>query len=98
MNEYDYKGYVITENYDGYYVIGEYEFTSLDEAMDWVDDLEPTENIPAEPKLNTYQFFFIDDGTDRSFDAYIEARSYEEAERKLRRNYDVYQITDWYLL
>ena len=97
MNEYEYNGYVITENYDGYYVVGEYEFPSLDEAMDWIDDLNPVDDVQgiSEPTLHTYHIFFVDDGTDRSFDAYEEAYSYEEAERKLRRDYDVYHIIDW---
>jgi hypothetical protein len=49
-------------------------------------------------ELKTYIFFYVDDYTDRSFEAYIEAHNYQEAEKKLRREYDVYHIISWDIL
>ena len=103
MDSIDYKGYEIFETLDGYYTIGDIEFYSIDEAMDWVDDQEdyvapapvkPT--IAAPERIHTYHFFYVDRATDRSFNVLIEAKNYKEAEKKLRREYDVYRIADCY--
>ena len=99
MNEYDYKGYTIIETSDGYYQIGDFEFPSLDDAMDWVDDMETDTPAPAkEPKLHTYLFFYVDRATDAAFEAKVVAKDLSEAKKILRQNYDVYSIADYYVL
>lgn len=99
MDSIDYRGYEIFETQEGYYTIGDIEFYSIDEAMDWVDEQEDYIPEPKQPeplKLHKYIFFYVDKATDRSFEAVIEAYNYKEAEQKLRSQYDVYSIADWY--
>ena len=103
MNSIDYKGYEIFETPDGYYTIGDIEFYSIDEAMDWVDDQEDYDTqeslqppLVTPERIHTYHFFYVDRATDRSFNVLIEAKNYKEAEKKLCRGYDVYRITDCY--
>ena len=97
MEDYiDYRGYKIYETPDGYYTVGDIEFYSVDEAMDWVDEEEDYVPPPKPKKLHKYIFFYVDRATDCSFEVVIDAYSYEEAEKKLYRDYDVYSIADWY--
>lgn len=96
MEEFDYKGYLIEQTSNGYFAVNHYVFISLDEAMNWID--EQNEFIEEEPKLHKYLFFYVDRATDRSFEEYIEAKNYHEAERKLRRQCDVYHIADCYMI
>lgn len=95
MEDYDYKGYRIYVTDEGYFQIGDSEFPTLEEAMDWVDSQEESD-ILDEPKVHKYIFFYVDRKTDRSFEVCIEAESYKEAERRLRREYDVYMIAGYY--
>jgi len=95
MEDYDYKGYRIYVTDDGYFQVGESEFISLEDAMDWIDSQEEPDTL-EESKVHKYIFFYVDRKTDRSFEVCIEAKSYKEAERILRRSYDVYMITDYY--
>ena len=94
MEEFDYKGYTIEQTTDGYFVIGQYAFYSLDEAMDWID--EQDEVMPTAKKNHKYLFFYVDNATDRSFEVMISAPTYQEAKNKLLLEYDVYHIADWY--
>lgn len=97
MEEYEYNGAIITETFDGNYAIGDVEFPTLDEAIDWWDEQNDVyESEP--PKKNKYVIFYIDNATDLSFEVCIEATSYKEAEKILRREYDVYAVTDWYVV
>jgi hypothetical protein len=106
MENYFYKGYLIEETSDGYYLIeqdisGEqYEFPSLDEAMDWVDEMPASAPIakPKKSEVHTYLLFYVDNATDRAFEAEVRARSLQEAEAILRQEYDVYMITDYTVL
>lgn len=94
MSETMYDGYIIIENDDGYYQIGNVEFPTYDEALEWVDsekqDFEPS------TKLHTYIFYYIDNYTDSCYSEEVIARSRYEAEILLRRNNDVYHIVDCY--
>lgn len=96
MEEYEYRGYTIIENSDGYFEVADLEFPSIDEAMDWVDEQEDYIPEPNPSELHKYVFFYIDQATDMSFEVMIEAANYKNAEKKLRREYDVYSIADWY--
>ena len=97
MEEYEYNGAIIYETPDGTYLIDDVEFPSLDEASDWWDEQNDVyESDP--PKTHKYVIFYIDYATDMSFEVCIEAPSYREAEKILRREYDVYAVTDWYVI
>lgn len=102
MDSIDYRGYEIFNTPDGYYTVEDIEFCSVDEAMDWIDEQEdyvpeiPQPHIAAPERIHTYHFFYVDRATDRSFNVLIEAKNYKEAEKKLRREYDVYRIADCY--
>ena len=94
MDEYEYRGYTIIENDNGYYVIEDIEFPSYDEACDWVDDQLYGMETP-EPELHTYHIFYAT--ADRGYDDYVSAYSKAEAERKLRKQYpDILYITENY--
>ena len=94
MEELAYKGYTISGTSDGYFVINQYAFYSLDEAMDWVD--EQDDITPSVVKNHKYLFFYVDRATDRSFEVMVKAPNYTEAKNKLLKEYDVYHIADWY--
>jgi hypothetical protein len=97
MDEYEYNGAVITETLDGYYEIEGVEFPTLDEAIEWWDEQNDAyESTP--PKIHKYVIFYIDRVTDEAYEVCIEATSYKEAEKILRREYDVYAVTDWYMV
>lgn len=100
MENYFYKGYLIEETSDGYYLIEQYEFPSLDEAMDWVDEMSASAPIakPKKSEVHTYLLFYVDNATDRAFEAEVRAGSLQEAEAILRQEYDVYMITDYTVL
>lgn len=93
MEDYDYGGYRIYVTLDGYFQVKNYEFPTLEEAMDWID---AQDDAMPEEKSNKYIIFYIDRSTDKAFQVCIEAKSYKEAERILRKNYDVYMIADYY--
>jgi len=99
MDDFDYKGYIISSADDGNYLVAGIEFPSLDEAMDWVDDaVDSGETDLPEPRLHTYLLFYIDNATDRAFEAKVVAKTLSEAKSILRQNYDVYAITDYTIL
>ena len=87
MEEYDYKGYVIEYTDDGYYKVdfgdSTYEFTSYDEAADWLDSYIDS----LTPELKTYHIFYIPYGADQGYDEFVKAYSKSEAKAKLRRMY-----------
>ena len=88
MNEYEYNGYVITETDDGYFVIGDFEFPTCGEAIEWVDQM----NEPA--VMHSYQIFYV---TKNGYDDYevVDAYTESEAKQKLRRKYpDIEYIPD----
>jgi len=97
MDEYDYRGYTITE-IDGYFYSGNYTFDSLDEAMDWVDScLEVDENGDFVTLLNTYHIYYVTKFYDRGYDEFIKARSEDAAIRKLKSIHnDIAYIADIY--
>lgn len=97
MEEYEYNGCIISENLDGNYEIEGYEFPTLDEAVDWLDEQSDLAE-PEDTKLHKYVIFYIDKATDMSFEVCIEATNYKEAERILRKEYDVFAVTDWYMV
>ena len=100
MTSYDYKGYTISETSDGYYQVGEYEFSSFDEAMDWIDedvqddieDVSPYNEVL--PQKHKYLIYFAEYGLDQGSMMPVDAYSEAEAESWLRRHFDVAYITD----
>ena len=96
MESIDYRGHEIFITPEDYYDVGDIEFSSLDEAMDWIDEQEDYVPEPKSPKMHKYIFFYVDRATDRSFEEVIEAHNPKEAEKKLRQECDVYHIADWY--
>jgi len=102
MGEYVYKGYMITEDENGYYWVNTStgdsasEFESFDAACDWIDSADAA--TQAALPTHTFQIFYIDDATDRGFEARIQAHDINEALRTLYDEYDVYQVTDWDVL
>lgn len=97
MEEYEYNGSIITETFDGNYMVDDVEFPTLDEAIDWLDDQVDIPETP-EHKLHTYVIFYIDNATDMAFEVSIQAYNFKEAEKILRRDYDVFAVTDWYVI
>ena len=95
MEEYDYKGYTITED-NGYFYVGDNEFYSLDDAMDWIDDtVEEVDDTPSVPY--TYHIYYVTKDYNRGYDDFIEAYNEEEAIRKLKRMHrDIAYIADCY--
>ena len=98
MDDYDYRGYSISETPDGTYIIDDFEFPTFCEAIEWVDDMVKESTEPQKPKLHNYLFFYIDNATDQSFEAKVLAYNLEEAKKLLRQNYDVYSIVDYDIL
>ena len=97
MDEYDYRGYTITED-AGYFYIGDREFYSIDDAMDWVDDmLTEDEYGYIVPTLNVYHIHYVTKSYDRGYDEFVEAQTEEDAIRKLRHwHRDIAYIADCY--
>ena len=89
---------MITEMPYGYYVVHGFEFTSYDEACDWVDDQldEPlTTNPNPVPELHLYHIFYVTRGYERGYDEYIYAYTEKEALRYLKRAHrDIAYIAD----
>ena len=100
MTSYDYKGYTISETSDGYYQVGEYEFPSFDEAMDWIDEdiQDDTDDISLyneEPiQKHKYLIYFAERGLDQGSMIPVDAYSEDDAVAWLRRHFDVAYITD----
>lgn len=99
MEEYDYRGYIISQTPTGYFEIivddTTYEFTSYDEAADWVDQeiADPTPKYSA--KLHIYHIFYVTSDYHRGYDSYIIAYSEADAIEQLQRaNPDLAYITD----
>lgn len=99
MEGFEYKGYIITLSDGGNFQVDDLEFPTFDEAMDWIDSLEDSPATPlAHNQLHTYLFFFVDNATDRSEQACIKAKNYNDAVDILYANYDVYHIADYDVL
>ena len=107
MNEYDYRGYVIVETPEGYYEVeyrdSTYEFTSYDEAADWIDrlcnnaEVDDYEDVAAEPELRNYYISYVPIGASHAYDDFIQAYSREEAIQLLKdREGDIDYVTDCY--
>ena len=98
MSSYDYKGYVIFEDSEGYYIVDGIEFPSYDEACDWIDDTCDTDDTDFdEPVMRTYHIFYVTTDYTCGYDEFIDAYSPEEAEQKLRKMYhDVAYVADCY--
>ena len=99
MNEYDYRGYVITEVPEGYFIVSGATFSSYDEACDWIDeelDYPPLTTDPNPvPELHTYHIYYVTKGYDRGYDEYIQAYSEKEAIKYLKRMHrDIAYIAD----
>lgn len=97
MNEYDYNGYTITETPDGYYRVGDYEFPTYDEALDWIDSNDEVPDMDTK-RRHTFVFYYVDYDLDRCVEEPIVAYSEAEAELKLRREYNVETILDCYVI
>ena len=94
----DYSGHCTVENYHTGLSM---DFETFDDACNWIDEQtdDPEEEIIEEDgRLHTYLFFFVDNETDRSEQAYIKARNYDEAVDILYEEYDVYHIADYDIL
>ena len=98
MAEYDYNGYTIVETPEGYYRVGDYEFTSYDEAADWIDEESAEPESEEQSTLHTYAFYYVDYDLDRCIEELVSAYSQADAELKLRRDYNVETILDCYLV
>lgn len=101
MEEYEYRGYTISQTRDGYFEITvgntTYEFPSYDEAADWVDQeiADPTPKYSA--KLHTYHIFYVTDSYYQGYDAYVQAYNIGDAIGRLEQaNPDLAYITDWF--
>ncbi len=100
MTSYDYRGYVIFEDNEGYFIVDDCEFTSFDEACDWVDDQyesDPAIEETSSTILRTYHIFYVTKDYSQGFDDFIEAYSEDDAEQRLRRRHpDIAYIADCY--
>jgi hypothetical protein len=101
MNEYDYRGYVITEVPEGYYIVHGATFPSYDEACDWIDDELDYPSLSTKPivipELRTYHISYVTKSYDRGYDEYIQAYSEEEAIKHLKHwHRDIAYIADVY--
>lgn len=88
MNEYEYGGYIINETSDGYFVIGDFEFPSYEEATAWIDQMNEPE------PMHTFLLFYVtaDGYSDREN---ISAHSRADALNKLLAMYsDIDYVTD----
>lgn len=100
MEEYSYRGYSIEYNEFGNYEIDfddcVMEFTTYEEATEWIDTYLDEHSTHA-PKLHTYHIFFATEDYDRGYDEIVTAYSEDEAISKVRRlNPDLAYITDCY--
>lgn len=99
MDDFDYKGYIISLGDDGNYWVAGIEFPSLGEAMAWVDaEVDSHDVEPPKSQMHTYLLFYVDNATDRAFEAKVTAKTLQEAKAILRQEYDVYMITDYTVL
>lgn len=104
MEDFDYKGYVITEESEGCFVVDGNEFSTYEEACEWVDEMisfessdEDEEDIEDDYDIHTYHIFYVTKDYNRGYDEFVDAYSPEEAERKLRSMYhDIAYIADCY--
>ena len=99
--KYDYRGYVITEMPDGYFIVNDTEFYSFDDACNWVDELLDYAPLTTDPnpvpELHLYHIFYVTKSYDCGYDEYIQAYSEDEAIRYLKRKHrDIAYIADCY--
>ena len=93
-NEFDYKGYVITENFVGNYEVNGYEFPTIEEAMDWIDDLDTTEE--SEGPYMYYVSYLVANGN-RHYDEYLWAYDKQDAINQVKSdNPDLYRLLQCY--
>lgn len=99
MND-SYKGFNI-ENHNGLYQVWKYnfdgteekiagDFSSIDEAQEWIDAQgEPKAEVKKEkPVIHKYDVYYIDNKTDRTFVEYgVYAKSEDDAKRKVKQMY-----------
>ena len=96
-NSYEYRGYFINQDPDGYYVVniaGElYTFFSYEEAQEYIDGhLEEPEDV-----YHTYYVSYAASDTDMDLFDYIKARSKAEARNLLfAREPNAIYIVDCY--
>ena len=96
MASYDYNGYVIFEDSDGYYIVDDVEFTSFDEACDWIDEMNEEDAVEdITPVMHTYHIYYASRSTMSGYEEFIEAPDEESAIAKLYQMYpDVMYISD----
>ena len=104
MESIDYRGYEIVITPEDYYDVGDIEFSSLDEAMDWIDEdiqetceaLPPYDERFSEPErtMHKYLIYFAEYGLDQGSMMPVDAYSEAEATDWLRKHFDVAYITD----
>ena len=95
---YDYRGYIITDMGNGYFIVRGNHFFSYDEACDWIDaqlDYDGQYIVPVVPELHLYHIFYVTKRYDRGYDEYIQAYSEDEAIAALKRMHrDIAYISD----
>lgn len=96
MDEYEYKGHIITETEDGYWQVGQYEFPSYDEALDWIDSEEELPEV-SDSRTFVYRVHYVDtDGYPDQIDIISDSR--ESAERQAAQCCDVDYYTGTYVI
>jgi hypothetical protein len=100
-----YRGYEIQETPDGYFRAADNDFTSYDEACDWIDEIwfdeaeesEESDDLTqyAAPEMHTYHIFYASRDAMCGYDEFIDAYNEDDAIAELRKMYpDVMYITD----
>lgn len=98
MNYYDYRGYIVAELPQGYYMVEGYQFASYDEACDWIDEILSEPNVDNNaPELHLYHIYYVTKSYDCGYDEFIQAYSEKEALKYLKRMHrDIAYIADVY--
>ena len=101
MTSYDYRGYVIFEDEEGYFIVDNCEFTSFDEACEWIDDfyrsIDTQDGVPTPWGRHTYHIFYVTTAYDQGYDDFVIAYNEREAIQILRDRYpDIAYIADCY--
>lgn len=104
MNTYDYRGYIITEDENGYFLLEDpslgtaYEFISYDDVCDWIDELLDSNSIREDlPQNHLYFISYVTSTYNKSYNEYIYAPSKEDAIAELKRTHnDIAYISDIY--
>jgi hypothetical protein len=91
MEDHEYRGYIISEDMDGYFWVdsstgdSSYEFESFDAACDWIDYMLDSQ-VPTAPKLHVYQVSYVTDNGYSDYDI-VKAYSKNEAEAQVAEKY-----------